>query len=186
MSKKIFYLVGILLTIIVGSILYKSYCCNCSEKSIDENAAGVVVPVIEPAKVEAQVTVPPTEPVKPDWNALKDRINTDPLTFYFDSNQGGISLTPLEKEKIADIIKYLVNVPDGSVIVTGYTDNSGSRDKNLKLGQDRAGFIKSYLVKNGISESKIAATSKGPDGAIADNETPEGKAKNRRTIVLLK
>jgi outer membrane protein OmpA-like peptidoglycan-associated protein len=185
MSKKILYSVGILLTMIIGSILYMSYCCDCSKQNAKIDEAQVVIPAEQPVKEEVQASIPPAEPAKPDYSALKEKINVNPLTFYFNANQSGISLTDQEKAKIADIITYLEKVTDASVIVTGYTDNSGSREKNLKLGQDRAEFIKSYLVKNGVSESKITTASKGPDGAVADNETPEGKAKNRRTIVLI-
>jgi OmpA-OmpF porin, OOP family len=180
MAKKIIYPVGILLTIIIGSLLFRSYCCNKIED------ARVIIPPTEPAKEVVQASVAPAEPAKPDYNALKEKINVDPLTFYFNTNQSDITLTDLEKTKIADIITYLENVTDGSVVVTGYTDNSGSREKNIQLGQGRAEFIKSFLVKNGMAENKIAAASKGPDEPVAGNDTPEGKAKNRRTIVLIK
>jgi|WetSurMetagenome_2_1015567.scaffolds.fasta_scaffold01006_9 OmpA-OmpF porin, OOP family len=172
MSKKFLCLAGIVLTIIIGSILYRYYCCNCSFKNAQSD--------------QTQVSIPPAAPAPVDWNGLRDKLNADPLIFYFESKQSGINLTPEEKQKISDISRYLDNVPAGLVIVTGYTDNAGSRTGNLKLGQDRADFIKSYLVKNSISESKITATSKGPDEPVADNNTPEGKAKNRRTVVLLK
>jgi OmpA-OmpF porin, OOP family len=185
MSKKLIYPVGILLTIIIGSILFKSYCCNCSKQTAKADKSQIIIPPAETARKEASVSTPPTEPVKPDWSALKEKINSDPLICYFNVNQSGISLTDQEKAKIANIVTYLEKAPEGSVIVTGYTDNSGSREKNLKLGQDRADIVKSFLVKNGISGSKIAATTKGPDGPVADNDTPEGKAKNRRTIVLI-
>jgi outer membrane protein OmpA-like peptidoglycan-associated protein len=181
MAKKVLYPVGIILTIIIGSFLYRSYCCDCAKQKVTVNESPVYVPPVE----VKEVSIPPAEPAKPDWNELKKKINIDPLTFYFNSNQSGISLTEQEKTKIADIITYLENVSEGTVIVTGYTDNSGSREKNLKLGQDRAEFIKTYLVNNGISGSKITAASKGPDDAVAGNETEEGKAKNRRTIVLI-
>ena len=81
---------------------------------------------------------------------------------------------------------YLDNIQNATLECIGYTDNSGDQYMNIQLGLDRANFIKDYLVKNGIAENRITASSKGPDEPIADNLTPEGRAKNRRTIIVLK
>ena len=105
---------------------------------------------------------------------------------YFNSNQTEISLTPEERQKVADLSHYLDNVSDAKISCVGHSDATGSRKTNIKLGQDRADFAKDYLSKNGIARAKIESTSKGPDEPLADNTTPEGKAKNRRTVVTLK
>ena len=119
MSKKTLYFLGILLTIVIGSILYRVYCCNCAKQSARKDEAQVITPPAEPTKEVVQASIPPAEPAKPDYNALKEKINDDPLTFYFSTNQSGISLTDQEKAKIADIIAYLGKVTNGSVLVTG-------------------------------------------------------------------
>ncbi|MFC4816667.1 OmpA family protein [Flavobacterium sp. GCM10023249] len=121
-----------------------------------------------------------------DWNAIKDTINGNPLLLYFNPNQSEIALTNDERQRIADFAEYLDNVPDAVIVCTGYTDNTGNKYQNIQLGQDRADFVKAYLVQNGISEKRIQAFSKGQDDPIADNLTPEGKAKNRRTVITLK
>ena len=56
---------------------------------------------------------------------------------------------------------------------------------NLKLGQRRADFTKSQLLKLNISSSKIKTISKGEFAPIATNNTAAGKAKNRRTQVII-
>jgi OmpA-OmpF porin, OOP family len=121
-----------------------------------------------------------------DWNALKAKINANPLVLYFKSSKAEIKLTENERQKIADLSKYIDNVPEAKISCMGHTDGTGNRDTNLKLGQNRADFAKNYLSKNGINSNRIESFSKGPDEPIADNTSPAGKAKNRRTVVTIK
>jgi OmpA-OmpF porin, OOP family len=123
---------------------------------------------------------------KEDWNALKSSINANPLTLYFQTNQTDVDLSTEDRQKVADLAKYLDNVADAKLTAVGHTDNAGDRDVNTKLGLGRANFAKEYLAKNGIDGQKVETSSKGPDQPIADNATPDGKAKNRRTVVTIK
>jgi OOP family OmpA-OmpF porin len=66
------------------------------------------------------------------------------------------------------------------VEVIGHTDNAGSRASNLSLSQARAEAVKTYIVGKGIAADSIAVSGEGPDRPVADNRTPEGKARNRR------
>jgi OmpA-OmpF porin, OOP family len=66
------------------------------------------------------------------------------------------------------------------VEVIGHTDNAGSRAGNLSLSQARAEAVKEYVVARGISGDLIAVSGEGPDRPVADNATPEGRARNRR------
>lgn len=121
-----------------------------------------------------------------DFEVLKEKIIADPLTLYFNTNQTEINLTEAERQKVLNLSHYIDNVPSAQINCVGHTDNIGDRNVNIHLGQERANFIKEYLIKNGIPEDKITTSSKGPDEPITSNLTPEGKAKNRRTIVTLK
>lgn len=121
-----------------------------------------------------------------DWDALKEKIIENPLVLYFNTNQTEINLTSEERQKIADLSKYLDHVQNAKISCVGHSDSVGDRNTNLLLGQERANFAKEYLIKNGIAPDRIETSSKGPDEPIADNLTPEGKAKNRRTVITLK
>lgn len=121
-----------------------------------------------------------------DWDSKKEKYNDDPLQLHFNTNQSEILLTTNERQHIADLSEYLDNNPEATLECTGYTDNSGDRYVNLELGQERADFAKKYLIRNGIPENRIKTFSKGPDEPIANNLTPEGKASNRRTVIILK
>ena len=66
------------------------------------------------------------------------------------------------------------------VEVIGHTDNAGSRAGNLSLSQARAEAVRNYIVGRGIKADAIAVSGEGPDRPVADNRTPEGRARNRR------
>ncbi len=116
---------------------------------------------------------------------LGKEIKVDPLVLYFNTAAASISLTPEQRQKVADIVKYTDKVDGASIAVTGYTDNTGSITTNTRLGQERADFTKKYLTENGIDANKINTSSKGPESPIADNATAEGRAKNRRVVVTI-
>ncbi|WP_025143908.1 OmpA family protein [Pedobacter jeongneungensis] len=120
-----------------------------------------------------------------DWAALKDTINAKPLILYFQTGATAINLSVSERENISEIVKYLDHVPNSAINITGYTDNTGSFKNNIKLGKDRAEFLKAYFIKNGIPQNRISTSSKGANDPIADNNSIEGRAKNRRTVVTI-
>ena len=66
------------------------------------------------------------------------------------------------------------------VRIEGHTDTVGDADKNRTLSQARAQSVLEYLVKKGIARQRLAAKGYGPDKPIADNNTDEGRSKNRR------
>jgi OOP family OmpA-OmpF porin len=176
MSKKFLYIASILLTIIIGTVLFWYYTCDCGGKSKDTETAVIAEPVT-PAP-EAAPTV--------DWQAIKGQLNDNPPTPIFEPYQTERTLGQGDINKVGKILDYLKNNPDGSLLVIGHTDISGSRALNMKLSRERADFVKSYLVQNGIDEGKISSSFKGPDEPAHDNSTVEGRAKNRRAVVLIK
>ncbi|SDE71837.1 OmpA family protein [Cellulophaga baltica] len=125
------------------------------------------------------------EDLEDEMKALYDKIKADPLVLYFNTGEASINLTADERQKIADISKYLDKVAGANCSVVGHTDSQGNRITNIGLGQKRADFAKQYLSDNGIEASKIIATSKGPDSPIASNDTEEGRSQNRRTVITL-
>jgi len=83
---------------------------------------------------------------------------------------------PLLKEAVSVFKEY----PTLRVEISGHTSDEGKRDFNMKLSRKRAEAVKAFLVSAGIDESRIGTVGHGPDKPIADNETKEGKEKNRR------
>jgi OOP family OmpA-OmpF porin len=72
-----------------------------------------------------------------------------------------------------------------SLKLAGHTDNTGSKDLNMRLSKDRAESIKSYLVSKGANASRIEATGYGQTQPIASNKTAAGRQANRRVEFTL-
>ncbi|MMZ64144.1 Peptidoglycan-binding protein ArfA [compost metagenome] len=75
--------------------------------------------------------------------------------------------------------------PEVTVTIEGYTDSSGDMRHNMKLSQQRANTVKKALVAYGVQARRITAVGKGSLNPIADNDTPEGRAKNRRIEAVI-
>ncbi|MFH7019100.1 OmpA family protein [Flavobacterium sp. FlaQc-47] len=120
------------------------------------------------------------------WNVLKEKINSDPLIFHFNTNKSSNQLSNIEKQKIDELNTYMKNVKNAVMLVVGHSDNVGARNLNVALAQKRAEFSKKYLTKHGIESVRIVTESKGPDEPVQENTTQEGKAKNRRTVITIK
>ncbi len=119
-----------------------------------------------------------------ELEAACEAIRKNPLMLYFETGEAQIKLTAEQRQKFADISRC-VDKLGVKVQVVGHTDNTGDAENNVILGQQRADFAKSYLIRNGILFENIDATSKGQTQPIADNNTDEGKAKNRRTVITI-
>jgi outer membrane protein OmpA-like peptidoglycan-associated protein len=83
---------------------------------------------------------------------------------------------PLLKEAVSVFKEY----PALRVEISGHTSDEGKRDFNMKLSRKRAEAVKLFLVSAGVDENRVGTKGYGPDKPIADNETKEGKEKNRR------
>ena len=93
-----------------------------------------------------------------------------------------------EAKTVLDVIAASLVEPTNSsrtITVTGNTDAIGSERYNEKLGQDRADQAKAYLVSKGVAESRIVARTQGEKDPIAPNTTDNGRATNRRVLVML-
>jgi len=96
----------------------------------------------------------------------------------FETNMAEITA---ESAPVLDAVAASLNDwPEVRVEIGGHTDSSGSRSHNLDLSQRRADAVKAYLVARGVEESRLMAKGYGEGSPIADNNTSEGKAKNRR------
>lgn len=69
---------------------------------------------------------------------------------------------------------------DPFILIVGNTDNVGGSASNMSLSIARAQAVKQYLIQKGIPAANLAASGQGEDNPIASNDTPEGRARNRR------
>jgi len=84
-------------------------------------------------------------------------------------------------EKVYNSLEAFPNV---KVEIGGHTDNQGGEGYNVALSNDRAKAVMNYLVQRGIGADRITAKGYGKARPIATNDTPEGRAKNRRVEVV--
>ncbi len=86
------------------------------------------------------------------------------------------------------IVRDAINVfPDYALHVQGYTDSYGGDNTNLELSQNRADAVRDYLLANmRIDSGDIDAVGYGETLPIANNETPEGRARNRRVDLVIR
>ncbi|CAM1369486.1 conserved hypothetical protein [Tenacibaculum sediminilitoris] len=115
---------------------------------------------------------------------IKD-IESNPLILNFDTGKTELNFTHDQRRKIVNISTYLDKVEKTFCLVTGHTDNTGSEQRNMIIGKQRAEFIKEYFIKSGILSTRVNTLSKGETEPIASNNTKEGRAKNRRSKVTI-
>lgn len=96
----------------------------------------------------------------------------------FDTNKS--TLTTGAKANLDKLVPVFNQYPDTNIQIYGYTDSTGSADYNLKLSDQRAASVRSYLAGKGINNSRFTTTGLGIADPIATNDTPEGRTQNRR------
>ena len=108
-------------------------------------------------------------------------LSDDSVKFTFDGNK-----VPSEAQAILDDLASKVKGMDKGVYleIEGHTDNIGSEDYNEHLGELRAEAVRNYLAeKAGIPLHVMNVISFGESKPVAENNTREGRAKNRRVVV---
>ena len=86
-------------------------------------------------------------------------------------------------EQLSNIAAILKAYPAATVKIGGYTDNTGDAAANLRLSQMRAEAVRDQLQAMGIDASRLAAEGYGGQHPVADNNTAEGRAQNRRVAI---
>ena len=107
--------------------------------------------------------------------------------------EGGYRLDSKAQQVLAKMAPTLSGFKNTKVVVRGYTDNvsigAGLRSQgittNLDLSSKRADNVVDYLISKGVSQSLISAQGMGESSPVASNDTPDGRAQNRRIEVTL-
>ncbi len=142
---------------------------------------------IKVAKYTEKEAKPTPEQLGIEVKTTPQGINlTVPERVLFDFNK--FVLKPEAKKALGVIADVIRENPSARILVTGYTDNIGSEEYNLKLSLQRAQSVADFLMYcEKINPSKFKIEGKGEANPIADNSTEAGRAKNRRVeITLLK
>lgn len=98
------------------------------------------------------------------------------INFELDSAE----LLPRSKEILDSVAGVLAGRPEVRIEIGGHTDSQGSDDYNVDLSGRRAGSVRTYLIEKGVNPASLVARGYGETQPVADNETEEGRARNRR------
>lgn len=98
---------------------------------------------------------------------------------FFDFNKA--ELKPESRVELDKLVQLLKQNPSLKAEISGHTDNTGSREYNMSLSQQRAESVVRYLVEKGIDKNRLTARGYGDTRPVADNSTESGRAENRRT-----
>ncbi len=136
-----------------------------------------------------QVTLPETTEVpveeqidllQAELDALQDEIRENVV---FDTNTN--ALTPAATETLDKVVAAMNLYPLPVVEIGGHTDDRGSNELNNGLSQSRADAVAEY-VSGQVDPGRLSAVGFGESQPIADNNTPEGQAQNRRVEFIAK
>ncbi|WP_353662711.1 OmpA family protein [Hydrogenimonas sp. SS33] len=140
-------------------------------------------------------------PIDTDMDGVPDYLDQCPNTpkgFKVDKNGCTVGVTlhlnfpfnsakipASDMKKVERVAEFMKKHPDVTAKLKGYTDSIGSEAYNLKLSERRANAVKKALIKLGIDASRLSAKGYGEADPVASNDTPEGRAQNRRVEVVL-
>lgn len=106
-----------------------------------------------------------------------------PGNVTFASNSADVSA---DFYAVLDSVALVLNEFDKTYVdVVGHTDSTGSMELNQRLSQQRASSVARYLKSQQVLPERILTRGMGPNSPIASNDTPEGRALNRRVEIIL-
>jgi len=103
---------------------------------------------------------------------------------HFDTNESSIS--EYSSGLLDNLAAFLYQCPLSQIEIIGHTDSTGDDEANLELSKKRADAVQHYLVTAGIAAHRMSTQGVGASQPVADNQTDEGRALNRRIDFILK
>ncbi|MEL6671630.1 MAG: OmpA family protein [Bacteroidota bacterium] len=143
---------------------------------------------ILPEGVEMMIRNEPIDLSPPSAEVLAEQaanLEGEPLNVYFESGSSRIIDLPRLQRYVKKLQSYLRHVPEAKASVIGFTDNTGSLTVNQQISEDRARSVREVLVTMGVGHDKMVVSGRGPENFIDTNDTPEGRANNRRVEIRL-
>lgn len=146
MSKKSLYLLGIAITIILGTFLYTKFCCNCCEKTITEDA---------PKTVQTTAQEPNFVPFVLNGPGIEYQTN-DNLKFLKNSAKLEMPVSDSVTNGIEKLKSFLIANPKQKITITGYATSDETNNTTFEnLGLARANDVKNYFISKGLIDSQL-------------------------------
>ena len=138
-----------------------------------------------PAQTATPTPTGPTTPTGPSvgTQAHFENAVSGQNIIYFDTD--GYDIDSEDAAALRTQASYLQQYGQITVTVEGHTDERGTREYNLALGERRANAAKNYLVSLGIPESRIRTVSYGKERPVAMGSNESAWAQNRRAVTVV-
>ncbi len=136
----------------------------------------------EPVEEPVEEYVPEPQP-EPEPEVVTREVSESGTVAQFQFDSADISESQLEDLRAA--ARFLSENPETSVTLEGHTCNMGPEEYNLQLSERRAKAAAEFLESQGISSDRITVVGKGSADPIADNDTREGRERNRRVDAII-
>jgi outer membrane protein OmpA-like peptidoglycan-associated protein len=98
---------------------------------------------------------------------------------------GKSDLRPEAREALARLSGIVLNYPSLHLAIEGHTDSTGSAEFNQTLSEKRASSVRDYLTTQGLNGDSLSAEGLGMNNPVADNNTADGRQKNRRVEIVV-
>lgn len=134
-------------------------------------------------ELERQLSDQATVEQTTDANGLRAIKVTFDGGILFPTN--GTTLSANAKTELTKFATSLIQNPGTNVQIFGFTDNTGSMQVNQRVSTGRADAVLTYLVNSGVSPTRITAQGIPMANYVASNDTPEGRAQNRRVEIYI-
>jgi peptidoglycan-associated lipoprotein len=154
-----------LLSIVLAAVFV--FMAGCKKQDIKPDSTDII---------DSVGTVVFTDEPSLRGNYFGSDINLKSICFDFDKND----LTKDSMKTLKENADYLKSSPDINIILEGHTDERGTTEYNLSLGQRRALKVKEYYTQLGIAANRIATISYGREKPVDFRKNEQGWAKNRR------
>jgi len=144
---------------------------------------------VQPTDEGYNMVIAEKEAMKQDIqaNEMFDKLNKDGfIALYINFETGKADIKPESQKIIDQIVEMLQKNPSLKVSIEGHTDNVGTKEFNQKLSDERAKAVMNAIIAKGIDKNRLSSKGWGQTKPIADNNTEEGRAKNRRVEIVKK
>ena len=109
-------------------------------------------------------------------------LSDDSVKFPTDGSQ----LSTEAQTRLADFVQKLKSDNKNVYLeIQGHTDSTGPKSLNERLGEQRADAVRLFMNQQGVALNRMATISYGPDAPVAPNTTREGRAQNRRVVLIV-
>lgn len=157
------------------------------DNQIHVTAPAAPVPTAAPAPAPTAAPTPTPTPAPAPSGACGNLpadiagLLKTPINFETD----GFTLTHGSQQILSQVAEKLKACPSSNVAVDGYTDNTGNDAINIPLSSNRAKSVADYLISQGVARDHVTSKGFGSADPIAPNNTPAGRAQNRRVVIAI-